>query len=656
MNANNHLDLIFAPAPNSRTGFTSTRITKSRGSRATGVVRELLQNSLDAAREAGRQVVRVRFEIEEHPLQDIPGLSTYREALRESICSQTEISGGLPEQAQAVVSTMQNCLEKSECQTLYVMDNGIGLDRKRMGGLLGDGITFKGNDDMGAFGNGHMVVMSASDLRYVLYGGRVETGEETVSGQAILASHKVGNEMRGQEGVYVKGITADLKNPYLFATNGEIPKYIGKKLAWIKKKWKPGAGAVIAVPGFNYFNAERGSSLWEMVSKVAASNFFAAFASGELSVEVVQNGERQTLDKKSIRSVLEGISHKKYSKDGVLAGRVAFNAYETITSVERINVSTEIGCVNVYLRENQEGETTRVDLCRNGMWITNDPLSLRKAQFSDLKPFQAVILLDPQSGDLHRIIRKAEGPLHNELLSDSLTPEEKGFLDAAMNSIAESIRKHMPKFETESFDTSVLPIPYGFASGGSWVAMQRQISPARRRSSDNPDDEPWPPQPPRPPRPRPDSPNPNPEWSPRRFRREGTPIRFSALPIPIDLRNWQVKIRSDESCRDSELRFVLDEGVDESSAESVAEEFVALQDVKIDHQKVPDELLIKDKSGKTLGVRLGALEAGEEIKVQFAYETGTAVVGSQAPIVLKTELVRRIPEPVVSEHPSSDSE
>ena len=58
----------------------------------------------------------------------------------------------------------------------------------------------------------------------------------------------------------------------------------------------------------------------------------------------------------------------------------------------------------------------RVDLFRDGMWITDSLPGMHASDFSDRKPFHAVLLLDRgDGGQLLDIINKAEGPDHNSL-------------------------------------------------------------------------------------------------------------------------------------------------------------------------------------------------------------------------------------------------
>lgn len=60
------------------------------------------------------------------------------------------------------------------------------------------------NDSGGSYGNGHFSAFNISDLRYVLYGGKLEDGTKLCSGQALLRTHKQNNELKLGTGFYLQ--------------------------------------------------------------------------------------------------------------------------------------------------------------------------------------------------------------------------------------------------------------------------------------------------------------------------------------------------------------------------------------------------------------------------------------------------------------------
>ena len=152
------------------------------------IVRELIQNSMDASLEAGRSTCLVDFVLEDASLQEIPGIESYRVALANAKIAHKENI----EAAEATIERFENCLKKQCIPVLSVLDNGIGLDSSRMHSLLGDGTSDKtgaSSNRGGSFGVGHYTTFPASDLRYIIYGGVTKNGSTCMSGHAVLASH-----------------------------------------------------------------------------------------------------------------------------------------------------------------------------------------------------------------------------------------------------------------------------------------------------------------------------------------------------------------------------------------------------------------------------------------------------------------------------------
>ena len=181
----------------SNEGFTPLSTASFSDLRPARIVRELIQNSLDAAvMEAGEDTAIMRFQVDEITHRQIPDLKGYKKAFEKAVEHQTKSRHGkLPDAAQQVIDHIRaglNDLESGEATLLSVMDNGIGLDTEKMNSLLGDGSSAKSEDSSGSYGVGHMAPMALSDIRYMLYGGVTQNGSRIVSGRTVLASHHPG--------------------------------------------------------------------------------------------------------------------------------------------------------------------------------------------------------------------------------------------------------------------------------------------------------------------------------------------------------------------------------------------------------------------------------------------------------------------------------
>ena len=274
------LDLQFGPGALS--GFTPSGIAGFSDLRPAAVVRELIQNSLDAAVEATEKTAVVRFRLTRGKTRSFPGMKGYREAFFAAFRTHEERGGGkLPSQAERVVRVMLKAVKRDKQDILSVLDNGIGLDNSRLTALLSDGISAKGGSATGTFGNGHSVAIPASDLRYVLYGGVTANGNRIGAGHAVIASWFVHGEkyQRSGDGFLVKAFR---NGSYEYAMAASLPDLITEDLDDIQQRF--GHGTAVIIPGFNNFRERL--PLWDMVSKAAANNFFQAIEEDRLVVQV----------------------------------------------------------------------------------------------------------------------------------------------------------------------------------------------------------------------------------------------------------------------------------------------------------------------------------------------------------------------------------
>ena len=122
--------LKFGPTA-SISGFTSFGTASFNNLQPARIIRELIQNSLDAAVEVGeQQTAVVRFRVNRMGREDVPDLRGYEKALKEAISFHSDDNGQMPDAAQQVVDDISGALrsvKKGRHYSLAVLDNGIGL-------------------------------------------------------------------------------------------------------------------------------------------------------------------------------------------------------------------------------------------------------------------------------------------------------------------------------------------------------------------------------------------------------------------------------------------------------------------------------------------------------------------------------------------------
>lgn len=643
---NETLDLLFGPGSGS--GFTPSGIATFSDLRPAAVVRELIQNSLDAAVEAKEETAVVRFRLTVVKRASVPGMKGYRNAFFAAVRTQEDNVGGtLPSQAQRVVRVMRTAVKRKELDVLAVLDNGIGLDDSRMTALLSDGISAKGGAATGTFGNGHSVAIPASDLRYVLYGGVTANGGRIGAGHAVIASQKVSGEQfqRSGDGFLIKEFR---KGSYEYAEGALLPGLITENLDEIEQR--SGHGTAVIITGFNNFRESR--PLWEMVAKAAACNFFQAIDEGRLVIQVEdcrpgQPRAPKSLDRSTLRSVLAANREEKRSP-AFLSGQRAFDAHDALQFGKPYVFTTKLGKIGVRVRERSSGNP-RVDLCRNGMWITDDKnIPGFYYRFQDRKPFHALLLLDSQSGNrLHELVRNAEGPLHDKLdAKQRLSKPEARELRDAFGEIRERLRAMVPEIGSDSYSPDDFlaldfgeegaagnarrslwgsPVPVtrrdpSFAYGERLASTEGQIGGGGEAKPEKP--------------------------TPPEIRRPRPVLRafFHATSVPLDLNHRRIRLEYQDSCKNAELRLCVDENVDATCDSLRRDEVqtVYLTQVEIGGRPVNGSDLVRHKS-HIVGVRLGDIEADTslDINVRYALPDGLLVLPGQEP-ALRVEVFRAV--------------
>ena len=434
------------------------------------IVREMLQNCLDASVEATREGSEICFTIREVSIGEVPGIEAYREHFESA--RRERAKGKQGGQEIRVVQQIRKALESDRIGVLFCRDNGIGLDADRMKRILTEGNTDKGEGGAGTFGVGHLTAFSASDLRFVHYAGRYRSDghlRDIASAHAILASRRV-DEDRGQgaHGFWLLGddLTLFHRHPY----PDSVPRLLQPEIDRI-----PDTGSVVCVIGFNNFRSDE--KPMKAIARVAAKNFLGAIWNGQMVVRIQDEISRseEIVDPNRLRSILEKQKTKKRADrgGGWLSGEQAYRAWETLEQGKKLYFDEE-GVV-AYFRslENRTRARSRVQLFRNGMWITNVADHLLPRDFNGFNPFDAV--LEIGSGTAGKLIRGAEGPEHRGLERSRLGKQGSKQLLKLLRMIASKLRAEAGRVEqSEEF------IPTGFAMFRGEVAREAETVPRYR--------------------------------------------------------------------------------------------------------------------------------------------------------------------------------
>ncbi len=640
-------DLYFFKSSDSY-GFTAASISSFREMSSFAIVRELIQNSLDAAAALHYTGVRearaiVRFSTTEVKTEDIPGIESYKSAFKKAVKRrEEENNGSLNDQEQIVADRISEALSQDWQQALIVSDNGIGLDKDRMTALLSDGRSRKESGASGTFGVGHFSLFPASDLRYVLYGG-ICNGKRIASGHAILASHYANQSDdtgRSANGYY---LVDRKKREYIYPWGNDLPILIKNALADIEKD--SGHGTAVIVPAFNRFRSKDKDFLSDTVPEAIACSFFVAIADGQLEVVIEGEGNKpqRELTSEQLQTVLEKYREQKRKKD-YLPGEQAFFAYQAYRGGYRHEVEVLDGSVRLFVQHPAPSGRTRVNLCRNGMWITGN---IPGFNFADYEAFEGLVLVSAKSAPrrFHDLIGKAEGPLHNRLDKKAISNEDWKQLRQAFNVIKKKIEEVIPKLTSDEYspdDFLVFPDSTAGSRQGKKAGREYQgtIALIKRRISSR----------------RPHETGPGGTTGGRnkgrskntgkrrQSSRSGSrerptlPQYFKIVVTPSASNRRKIRIHCIEPCEDLELRLVVDDHSDVTTERIWTDRVAAITAAKVNGKTIqPDRIITKPYPA----ILLGNLGKNTTTEVEAEYKLAADGVPIQSGASLRVEIGKR---------------
>ena len=399
------------------------------GRRFGSLVRETVQNSLDAQAKPGQLPAKVEFRLRELKVESFNGSELAR-AVNSSI-------DGLKDKDEAYRKMFRKAatqLTRVTIPALVITDcNTTGVRDDEDDGCpwaaltRGSGESAKqGNNASGSYGIGKAAAYLAADLRTVLYSTTFYVNGNTESrfiGKAILSGHKdqKGNKVTSEGYLSAADFTS--------LSNGDIP--VPYRLE------EPGLR--LHIPGYS------ASKNWQNdVIRVAIENFFHAFIKGELEVTA---GEK-IVNAATIREYRNLLSVRdKYLLD---TSRTEAVAETTISGIGIVNL-------RIILHETIDENIHDVALVRDaGMMITKYRTKMGPAKFTipgHWNRFTAIVecLSDPEG---ESAVRNCESPKHDELDIDRIpNTEDHAPAREALQTLGRWMKEEIRRYAEPSSNT-----------------------------------------------------------------------------------------------------------------------------------------------------------------------------------------------------------
>ena len=468
-------------------GFASKAVSSDNDANPQVVVRELIQNALDAVERHDRATTaKVEFRFRWFKTRKLPGIEELRNAFKAARETQGD---SIAASVYAQVEGIRRALEAETLPLLDVRDNGVGLDRSAMNALLGEGRTDKtgreGSRSAGSYGLGHFTTFAVTNLQYVLYGGVSKTAATTMSAHAVLASHQDEHGgLREPHGYFIKDHDPrDVKNWFVFPQNEEVPQFVRQPLDEVRQSY--GSGSVILIPAFNAFREEIADDFEKLADRIlmaTAQNFYPAVQRERLEVTVMQQGHSpKNLKKNNLANYLNRSPSTGREAKRAIAG------HQTIIEGREEKLTTSKGSVRMHVRMAGPLERVQLSIFRNGMFIAAGstlPSQLQPHKFGMCKPFVGVLCFEPpatigEKDDLYEMLRTSEGEKHLNVDVKRLTRKKRAIFRECMRELATKVAEVVGTDDTDQFSPDFLllnPIPSGRGRSQPTSRQQRDGS------------------------------------------------------------------------------------------------------------------------------------------------------------------------------------
>jgi hypothetical protein len=417
-------------------GFNNAAIDHFSGARIQSLVRESIQNSLDA-RKSKDEPVLVSFTFDEILAKDAIGIPELSDFLK---MAKDRAEKDNNEDAKGFFAAALEILQKKKSFGVFGIhdSNTTGLrgpinkdvDVRNEGGqwlalVKGTGHSHKpDSESLGSFGHGSKAPIAVSKFRTVFYFSRIDSEkknvEERFQGKSILVSMKLADG----DWTQATGFFGEPKRLDPIIGN-EIPGWV--KDLRSKQSDETGTSVFIPEPDLNCSVAD----LWNLVKLSTLRSFYFAVKKGHLAVKFGDGTklESNNLDAFNDLVLFEFGSHIDTSGE-TAAKMLRFNQTIQNPTNNQENAmpllgkltSKSFGEYEWYMRVGVELDSREVAVARqNGMLITHNPQNLER--FPGTKPFSLFVCVTGSAGVT--TLRSMENPAHDKFELDRIKNEEK---------------------------------------------------------------------------------------------------------------------------------------------------------------------------------------------------------------------------------------
>ena len=417
-----------------KTGFNDAGIDLFHGDPVGSLVRESIQNSLDAA-VTDKHTVRVVFTLSQPdregqeiatgllPAMDLGLTKAKKNKQKKAIHFYDKATGLLRGDQGIRVLGIHDFETRGLTGTT---DDTLGDSSPWLALVKGSGETVKEKEGAGgSYGHGSSAPLVLSELRSVLYFSRIsglKEPEERFQGTTRLES------LPAQDLIGVPGLTQDQghygdgpKCGPLFSE--EIPSWFRNARAAAMPE-----GTTVDTGTSIYVMAPRVEGpdglFWKKVLIAVLANYYYTIALGKLEVFI---GDEYTLNPDTISDHLASLELFDVD-DSVLGTKDTLDRLETSRTIAGLhevhNISVpEFGSVDLLIRFDDSIDRSHVGVARsNGMLITREPWLLTSDSVRGFRRFDLFVYVKDEQGS--EILRQLEPPEHNAFQISRIEDED----------------------------------------------------------------------------------------------------------------------------------------------------------------------------------------------------------------------------------------